>query len=197
MASVTRTHTFQDQAILTADQLNNEFDNLLNSLGLTNSDIAAGAAIDYSKLDLIGSIVDADISDSAAITASKISGVAAVLDGTQSFTGVNTFTKVVNTIVTATDGSTITFDLSTGNIQQVTLGGNRTLALSNVSVGQAFVIRLIQDGSGSRTVTWFSTIKWPRAVIPILTTTAGETDVFGFICTSTGNYDGYIVGQNL
>jgi len=100
-------------------------------------------------------------------------------------------------IVTASDGATVTFDLADGNVQQVTLGGNRTLALSNVAVGQRFVIRLIQDGTGSRTVTWFTTIKWVGGSAPTLTTTASKIDVFGFICTSAGNYEGYIIGQNI
>lgn len=100
-------------------------------------------------------------------------------------------------LVTSSDGATITFDLDTANIFSVTLGGNRTLALSNVDAGQAFLIRLVQDGTGSRTVTWFSTIKWVEGTVPVLTTTAGYVDSFGFICTSAGNYDGYIVGQRL
>lgn len=98
---------------------------------------------------------------------------------------------------TATDGATVTFDLSAGAIQGVTLGGNRTLALSNATVGQAFIINLTQDGTGSRTVTWFSTIRWVDGVAPTLTTTASKRDTFGFICTGSGTYDGYIVGQNI
>ena len=96
-----------------------------------------------------------------------------------------------------TDAATITFDLST-SLHTVTLGGNRTLALSNETVGQTFVLRLVQDGTGTRTVTWFTTIKWAAGgAAPTLTTTADKTDVFGFICTSAGNYDGFIIGQNL
>ena len=83
------------------------------------------------------------------------------------------------------------------NVHTVTLGGNRTLAVSNTSTGQIFIIRLVQDGTGSRTVTWFSTIKWAGGSAPTLTTTASKTDVLGFITTSSGNYDGFIVGANL
>lgn len=99
--------------------------------------------------------------------------------------------------VTATDGATVTFDMSLGNYQKVTLGGNRTLALSNVQPGQFFVLDLIQDGTGSRTVTWFTTIKWVGGTVPTLTTTLNKIDSFGFICTSAGNYQGYILGQNI
>ena len=101
---------------------------------------------------------------------------------------------------TETDGATVTFTLSDktkGKIRSVTLGGNRTLAISGETVGQVFMIRIIQDGTGSRTVTWFSTIKWPDNVVPTLTTTASKIDVFGFLVTSAGNYEGFILGQNL
>ena len=100
-------------------------------------------------------------------------------------------------IETNTDGATITFDMDVANTHTVVLGGNRTLALSNTDAGQKFIIRLTQDATGSRTVTWFSTIKWAGGVTPTLTTTANKTDVFGFICTSAGNYDGFVVGYNL
>lgn len=96
-----------------------------------------------------------------------------------------------------TDGVTVTFDLSVSNTHTVTLGGNRTLALSNVSTGQCFMINLKQDATGSRTVTWFLGISWPGGTVPILTTTASKTDTFGFQCTGTGAYLGYIIGQNL
>jgi hypothetical protein len=95
------------------------------------------------------------------------------------------------------DAATVTFDMSTSNLNSVTLGGNRTLALSNVSVGQCFMLRLTQDGTGSRTVTWFTTIKWAGGAAPTLTTTAAKADLFGFLCTSSGNYDGFVIGQNI
>lgn len=95
------------------------------------------------------------------------------------------------------DGATVTFDMSASNINSVTLGGNRTLAVSNVSVGQCFMLRLTQDGTGSRTVTWFTTIKWAGGAAPTLTTTAAKADLFGFLCTSSGNYDGFVIGQNI
>jgi hypothetical protein len=108
-----------------------------------------------------------------------------------------TVTGSVQTIVANSDGATITFDLNAGNVHTVTLGGNRILALSNPSTGQYFSIELTQDGTGSRTVTWFSTIRWIDGVAPTLTTTAAKRDTFVFRCTGTGTYDGYIAGQNL
>jgi hypothetical protein len=148
----------------------------------------------YSEFN--GSISNANIDSSAAIAATKISGTAAVLSG-NTFTGKNTFLNTVQTVTDATDAATVTFDLSLGNIHTVTLGGNRTLAISNETAGQVFVIKLIQDGTGSRTVTWFDTISWAYGVAPTLTTTAAGIDVFGFICTAADTYDGFIIGQAL
>jgi len=116
------------------------------------------------------------------------------LDGTHS---VIDYTAVKQNIITVTDASTVNFNGNLSNIFSVTLGGDRTLTVSNMSIGQCFIVRLVQDGSGSRTVTFFSTIKFPAGVTPVLTTTANKTDVFGFICTGSGTFDGFIVGQNL
>jgi hypothetical protein len=105
--------------------------------------------------------------------------------------------SIKGTLTADTDGSTITFDKNTSDFHAVTLGGNRTLALSNMAAGDRIVLRLAQDGTGSRTVTWFSTIKWVGGTAPTLTTTASKADVFGFLCTSAGNYDGFVIGQNI
>lgn len=92
---------------------------------------------------------------------------------------------------------TLTLDCEKKNVFEVTLTGNITLALSNVSVGQIINIDLIQDGTGSRMVTWFSGIKWPDNVAPTLTTTASKRDSFVIKCVGSGAYIGYIAGQNL
>ena len=104
----------------------------------------------------------------------------------------------INAITSDVDGATITFDMSASNIHQVTLGGNRTLAVSNVSVGQTFTIILAQDGTGSRTISgWFSGISWAGGSVPTLTTTASKKDMFTFLCTSAGVYIGTVSGQNI
>lgn len=79
---------------------------------------------------------------------------------------------------TATDGATVTFDLSINNKHQVTIAGNRTLALSNTTNIPVFSINIKQDATGSRTVTWFSGISWVGGTVPTLTTTASKTDSF-------------------
>ncbi len=96
----------------------------------------------------------------------------------------------------ATDGSTVTFDVEQGD-NQVTLGGNRTLAIKNQQAGDSFAIKLIQDNTGGRTVTWFSTINWADGIAPVLTTTGNRADVFGFKVKADGKLDGFIIDQGL
>lgn len=111
-----------------------------------------------------------------------------------------TATKLVNTVVSYTPDAagTATLDLTTGNIHKITMpAGNITIAVSNETVGQCFLVEITQDATGSRTVTWFSTIKWAGGSAPTLTTTASKRDTFGFRVTGTDTYDGFIVGQNV
>lgn len=92
---------------------------------------------------------------------------------------------------------TATLDLSLGNVHNITMpAGNITIALSNEKVGQKFIVNITQDGTGSRTVTWFTTIRWFGGSAPTLTTTASKRDALGFVVTGAGTYDGVVVGQN-
>lgn len=94
------------------------------------------------------------------------------------------------------DGATITFNLDTSDKHSVTLGGNRTLALSGGHDGQIFMLILKQDGTGSRTVTWFGNLRWAGGSAPTLTTTAGKEDYFTFIRRSSSDFVGFVTGQN-
>lgn len=98
-------------------------------------------------------------------------------------------------VLVLTYAAALTLDLSLSNWFQITLAGNPTFTIINALPYQQFCLRLIQDGSGSRTVTWFSTLKWPAATPPTLTTTAGGIDVFTFKCTAVNAYDGFVAGQ--
>jgi hypothetical protein len=100
-------------------------------------------------------------------------------------------------ITTDTDGATVTFDFGLTDKHLVTLGGNRTLAISGGFDGQTMLLILKQDATGSRTVTWWSSITWPGGAAPTLSTGAGKIDVFSFLRTATGAYLGFTVGLNL
>lgn len=133
------------------------------------------------------------------ISSANVDSTIATIAGSQTLTN-KTLTKPtvngsVQSLTSDTDGATVTFNMASSNVHTVTLAGNRTLAVSNVTVGQWFVVILKQDGTGSRTVTWFSTINWAGGTTPTLTTTADYSDTFVFHCTATNTYRGYIAGQ--
>ena len=73
--------------------------------------------------------------------------------------------------------------MSLGGQHLVTIAGNRTIAVTNVSVGKTFTLRVKQDATGSRTLTWFSGITWAGGTPPTLMTTANKADRLGFVCT--------------
>lgn len=197
MGTITTT-TISPGAQINAEPLDNNFNNIKNEFNgnIEDVNIKASAGISWSKISKSGSAID-DIAD-VTIT-SVVDGEALRYNGSAWVNSKGKF--YINTskgdITSDTDGATITFDMNVSNLHTVTLGGNRTLAVSNVAVGQKFILRLVQDGTGSRTVTWFATIKWPGGSAPTLTTTLNKTDVFGFLCTSADNYDAFILGQNL
>ena len=82
---------------------------------------------------------------------------------------------------TLTDGATISWNMNTQSVAKVTLGGNRTLAApTNGSTGQFATITVIQDGTGSRTLTWNAVYEFKDDTAPTLTTTGSKGDVFVF-----------------
>lgn len=100
-------------------------------------------------------------------------------------------------ILTLTDGTTISWDMSTGYNAIVTIAGNRTLnAPTNFTVGQTYTIRIKQDATGSRTMTWPASFDWGTTGAPTLTTTASKVDMITLFCTSsTPTFEAYLSGK--
>ena len=96
---------------------------------------------------------------------------------------------------TLTDQATITWDASTQDVCKVTLADNRTLAApTNGTTGQFISILVIQDGTGSRTLTWNAVYEFKDDTAPTLTTTASKGDVFVFRYNGTKWLE---IGRNL
>ena len=92
-----------------------------------------------------------------------------------------TSAKLNYTESTLTDQATVAWDASTQDVCKLTLGGNRTLAApTNNTTGQFISILVIQDGTGSRTLTWNAVFEFASDTAPTLTTTANLGDVFVF-----------------
>ena len=82
---------------------------------------------------------------------------------------------------TLTDASTISWDLGTSPVSKVTITDNRTLgAATNEQTGQFVSLLVIQDGTGSRTLSFNAVYEFKDDTAPTLTTTASKGDLFVF-----------------
>ena len=105
-----------------------------------------------------------------------------------------TVTNYVETLYSANTSTAITVDLANGTVQNLTLTGNATITMPTAVAGKSFIIILSQDATGSRTVTW-STVSWPSATAPTVTSTASKKDIFSFFSNGT-SWFGTTIGQN-
>jgi hypothetical protein len=105
-----------------------------------------------------------------------------------------TVTNYVETLYSANTSTAITVDLTNGTVQNLTLTGNATITMPTAVAGKSFIIILSQDATGSRTVTW-STVSWPSATAPTVTSTASKRDIFSFFSNGT-SWFGTTLGQN-
>jgi len=90
----------------------------------------------------------------------------------------------------AASTATTTVDMSSGNVQNITLTASTTLTLSSATVG-TYIMKLIQGGSGSYTVTWPGTVIWSGGTAPTLTTTVGKVDIVTLVFDGTNFYGNY------
>jgi hypothetical protein len=122
------------------------------------------------------------------------------LTGTQTLTnktveaGVFTNGYTEETVI-ANTSTAYTIDLANGSVQFLTLTGNCTYTFPTVATGKSFTLLQFQDATGSRTVTWPASVKWPAGTAPTITATASKMDKFVF--TANGSYwYGSVAGQN-
>lgn len=98
---------------------------------------------------------------------------------------------------TLTDDTTVDWDGDVdGQVVTLTLGGNRTMnAPTNINQHALYVIRVVQDGTGSRTLAWNSAFKFPAATAPTLTATAAAVDIFSFVGGASNTLE--YIGQDV
>lgn len=87
---------------------------------------------------------------------------------------------------TLADGANISWNLDDAQSAKVTLEGNRTLDNpTNMVDGGTYVLRVKQDATGSRTLSFGSAYDFGEAGEPVLTTTANKVDILTFISDGT------------
>ena len=144
---------------------------------ITSALIADGA---LSADDLAANSITAAKIATDAVDASELKSTAlasGTFSGSVQFSGAVTLNED-----TLTDQATIAWDVTTSPIAKVTLAGNRTLAAPSnaVGAGQYISLLVIQDGTGSRTLTWNAVYEFTADTAPTLTTTASYGDLFTF-----------------
>ena len=91
---------------------------------------------------------------------------------------------------------TTDIDWTDGNFHKFTFGaGNETLTFTNPTLIGDLTLIVVQDGTGTRTITW-PTIKWEGGSAPTLTTDAGAIDIIKLIYDGTNYYGRYFLNNS-
>lgn len=92
------------------------------------------------------------------------------------------------------DAPSITFNCQNGNAQSVTIAGNRSItAPTNAVDGSELWLLVVQDGTGSRTLTWNTVFWFENGEAPTLASTPGGADVF--LCRYNQALNKWLVAQ--
>ena len=138
-----------------------------------------------SDIRYVRASVSSSIVAEKTFTASVIFTSAVRMEGLVSLSG-----AVKSHITTLTDAATVALDFNDANMFMVTLGGNRTLAApSNATEGQVGSIYVIQDGTGSRTLSYNAAWRFPSGSVPTATTDASAVDLVVFNTRSATTID--------
>jgi hypothetical protein len=134
-------------------------------LNLLDDATVTTAELNYSDLTTLGTTAASKVFTADANNLTTVSGA------------------VANVEDTLTDGATITWDVIDSPVAKVTLAGNRTLSAPSGTTpiaGQFVSLLIIQDGTGSRSITWNAAYEFAADTAPTLTATANLGDLFTF-----------------
>ncbi|NBX51833.1 hypothetical protein EBT25_18305, partial [bacterium] len=90
----------------------------------------------------------------------------------------------------AGNSGTLNISFAAGNIVNLTLNANTTLAFSNAVIG-TYIIQVTQGATGANVLTYPASVKWAGGTAPTLTTTVGKTDILTFYYDGTNYYGNY------
>ena len=177
----------------TANNKNWRFYATAEELAFNTEDDASAFGAYWLRVNRTGTVVDAIALNATLITVNgadvtnpvQLNSIAANSwarrDAAQLFEG-----GAGSQMIVLTDAATIAINANDGNVFRVVLGGNRTMAApNNARSGQTIVFHILQDGTGSRTLTWNSIYKFAGSSAPTLSTAASAVDVFAFNYDST------------
>jgi len=188
---------------------------IIISKGTAAATPSAGKVTLYAKTDgLLYAKDDAGVETilnnaSGTLTSSDIGGTVQGYDANtakkntaQTFTAAQTFDggllitdEVRETPTVANTSTAYTVNIAAGTLFDLTLTGNCTFTFPTATAGRQFTLILNQDATGSRTITWPSTVRWAAGTAPTITATASKTDIISFVAEGT-YWLGFVGGQN-
>lgn len=155
----------------------------INDLTLAGDLAVAGTvdgrdiATDGTKLDGIEALADVTDATNVAAAGAGMLGTAQEWTKTQNFNG---------TLLTSTSNS-VAWDAESNQVAAInTLGENTTLANpTNMKDGATYILTVIQDATGSRTMAYGTAYEFPGGTAPVLSTAANAVDILTFVCDGT------------
>lgn len=128
---------------------------------------------------------DVTISTGSATVGTRV----AVVNTAQEYTAAHNFNAT-----TLTSGNSIAWDLSANQVARLVLSTNGTMSDASNKVDGSVYILLVTQGTGSNTLAWNATYKWPGGTAPTLTTGSAKSDIFTFISNGTSLFG--VASQN-
>lgn len=110
------------------------------------------------------------------------------LDGNATLYGILSSKQSSNTVQALTYAATVAWNMNSGSIATLVLTDNAAMgAPTNIVAGTRYILRITQDATGSRTLTWNAVYKFPGAIAPVLSSTASAVDIVEFIAVDSTN----------
>ncbi len=154
------------------DEANTVFVNTASLVGSTWIPIRSGVLLGTAA------VVNTGTADTDVPTNTNLKGTTREYSQQQSFDG-----------TVLTDAVNISWDLNDEQVAQVTLAGNRTLDNpTNLKDGGVYILEVIQDATGSRTLAYGTAYKFPAGSAPVLSTGVNDVDFLTFVSDGTNMF---------
>ena len=104
-----------------------------------------------------------------------------------------------STFVENNEGNTstaLTIDWTVSNKAKCTATGAATLTFTAPAGPTNLVLKVIQDATGSRVITWPATVKWGGGSAPTLSTAASAVDIIAFYYDGTNYHGSYTLNSS-
>ena len=184
-----------------ATSIANVSSTMATSIGNSNTNIAAVsvlASVNLARIVATSAALATSIGNQLPKAGGAMTGILSATDVICSGVGVDVDALLgkdlriakaaVADIVSLTDGTNISVDFNSGQNFAVQLAGNRTIDNpTNCVPGQTGSIFVIQDETGSRTLSFGSNYKFPGGTAPTLSTGASAADRIDYITFTSTN----------